>query len=177
MKKWMLIALAAIPLFTGCGTLVKKHFNPAKNDTCWNTVRASMFVNHLASLGYPDGLSTNQHFEAIAPIGLFPSKQVKYPWTTPVFLNPKTETNVCFSYYIVIIAPDSDLMASNAWKRTITGYTLLPHPSKEIVKAANQKLKDDPDFADIAKIRKPNPQTTATREGVSAPRDPMTLGR
>lgn len=155
MKRTCLLLLMSLALFTGCGALIEDHFDPAKNETSWNTLKANLIVQQLMVAGYPADLSTNQHFKTTSQVGGIMSKQAEYPWKTSVDLYPENDTHVSYSYTLEIAAPESDIAVIQVWKISQQGRTLLPLPSADQIKAANQAFRDDPDFAAIRKERTP----------------------
>jgi hypothetical protein len=149
MKRTLLIVLMSLALFTGCGALIEDHFDPAQNETSWNTLKANLIVNQLLVAGYPTVFSTNEHFKTVSQLGGIMSKQVKYPWSASVDLHPENDTHVSYSYTLEIAAPESDIAVIQVWEIGPQGRILLPPPSEDLIKAANQALRDDPDFAAI----------------------------
>jgi hypothetical protein len=155
MKRTLLIVWMSLALFTGCGALIEDHFDPAKNETSWNTLKANLIAQQLMVAGYPADLSTNQHFKTTSQVGGIMSKQAVYPWKTSVDLYPENDTNVSYSYALQITAPESDIAVIQVWKISQQGRIPLPLPSEDQIKAANQALRNDPDFAVLRNERTP----------------------
>ncbi len=85
------------------------------------------------------------------------SKRAQYPWSTTIVLKPENDTHVSFSYAIEINAPESEVALIKAWKTGQEGSVLLPLPSPDQVKAANQSLREDPEMAVIRSERTQKP--------------------